>query len=87
MDIFTTQLVNVQPQRILPEKLKVKALLKKSKISPLSDQTKEIDEQPSKQQHSSHQASNQDEEKRDNQNDTVESESSSSSGKHLDIYV
>lgn len=45
MDIFTTQLTRVMPVRIIPDKLKVKALVKEGKMQPLNAQVNAYDDE------------------------------------------
>jgi hypothetical protein len=97
MDIFTTQLTQVAPNKIEPEKLKVKALAKEAKIHPVNDEIKELTEEERRrqQQKKKQQSVEQDTDKQsgDKQADSPVQEQNQSEDnseqpvKHLDLYV
>lgn len=86
MDIFTTQLTKVAPNRIRPEKLRVKAIAKDARIHKLKDDVKELESEETwgkntKENNESNQQNEAHDEVDERSNDDDEGD------QHLDLYV
>ncbi|QOL24631.1 hypothetical protein LP316_09765 [Thalassotalea sp. LPB0316] len=92
MDIFTTQLRRVVPVRIKPEKLKVKALAKDSKVGKLSEeQDHSLKDEVDVYIHAEHQQAQEQSQEQSATTETIEptkdDDDESHKGTKLDIFV
>lgn len=94
MDIFTTQLTRVAPNRIQPDKLKVKSLSKEAKTQTLDEEHDHLDHheestvthQHAERQFQQHQESSQEQNQQLAESDDEE-KSDDDKPHHLDIFV